>query len=29
VKRKAEDIFDNTFVINLEKSGFQKELWGR
>ncbi len=29
VKRKAEDIFDNTFVINLEKSGFQKELWSR
>ncbi|MGZ8467180.1 MAG: hypothetical protein ACXWXT_16680, partial [Candidatus Binatia bacterium] len=29
VKRKAEDIFDNTLVINLEKSGFQKELWGR
>jgi ABC-type nitrate/sulfonate/bicarbonate transport system substrate-binding protein len=29
VKRKAEDIFDNTFVTNLEKSGFQKELWGR
>ncbi len=29
VKRKAEEIFDNTFVLNLEKSGFQKELWGR
>jgi ABC-type nitrate/sulfonate/bicarbonate transport system substrate-binding protein len=29
VKRKTEDILDNTFVINLEKSGFQKELWGR
>jgi ABC-type nitrate/sulfonate/bicarbonate transport system substrate-binding protein len=29
VKRKAEDIFDNTFVTNLDKSGFQKELWGR
>jgi NitT/TauT family transport system substrate-binding protein len=28
VKRKAEDIFDNTFVTNLDKSGFQKELWG-
>jgi ABC-type nitrate/sulfonate/bicarbonate transport system substrate-binding protein len=29
VKRKAEDIFDNGFVNNLEKSGFQRELWGR
>jgi NitT/TauT family transport system substrate-binding protein len=29
VKRKAEDIFDNTFVTNLDKIGFQKELWGR
>jgi ABC-type nitrate/sulfonate/bicarbonate transport system substrate-binding protein len=29
VKRRAEDIYDNSFVLNLEKSGFQKELWGR
>ena len=29
VKRRAEDLYDNTFVLNLEKSGFQKELWGR
>lgn len=29
VKRRAEDIFDNSFVNHLEKSGFQKELWGK
>jgi len=29
VKRKAEDIYDNGFVNNLERSGFQRELWGR
>jgi len=29
VKRKAEDLYDNSFANNLEKSGFQKELWGR
>ena len=29
VKRKADDIYDNSFVNNLEKSGFQKELWGK
>lgn len=29
VKRRAEDIYDNSFVNNLEKSGFQRELWGR
>ena len=29
VKRKAEDLYDNSFVNNLEKSGFQKELWGK
>jgi NitT/TauT family transport system substrate-binding protein len=29
VKRRAEDLYDNSFVLNLEKSGFQKELWGR
>ena len=29
VKRKAEDIYDNSFVNHLEKSGFYRELWGR
>ncbi len=29
VKRRAEDLYDNSFVNNLEKSGFQRELWGR
>ena len=29
VKRRAEELYDNGFVNNLEKSGFQKELWGR
>jgi ABC-type nitrate/sulfonate/bicarbonate transport system substrate-binding protein len=29
VKRKPEEIFDNSFVTNLEKSGFLKELWGK
>jgi len=29
VKRKAEELYDNSFVNNLEKSGFQRELWGR
>jgi ABC-type nitrate/sulfonate/bicarbonate transport system substrate-binding protein len=28
VRRKPNEIFDNTFVDNLEKSGFMKELWG-
>jgi NitT/TauT family transport system substrate-binding protein len=28
VRRKAEEIYDNSFVQNLEKSGFLKELWG-
>jgi len=28
VKRKPEDIYDNSFVNNLDKSGFFKELWG-
>jgi NitT/TauT family transport system substrate-binding protein len=28
VRRKAEELFDNSFVNNLEKSGFLKELWG-
>ncbi len=29
IKRKAEDIYDNSFVNHLEKSGFQRWLWGR
>jgi ABC-type nitrate/sulfonate/bicarbonate transport system substrate-binding protein len=29
VKRKPEDIFDNSFVIAIEKSGFLKELWSK
>lgn len=29
IKRKAEDIYDNSFVNHLDKSGFQRELWGR
>ena len=29
VKRKAEDLYDNSFVNDLEKSGFQRELWGK
>jgi NitT/TauT family transport system substrate-binding protein len=28
VRRKPEDIYDNSFVNNLDKSGFLKELWG-
>ena len=28
VKRKAEDLYDNSFVTHLEKSGYLKELWG-
>jgi ABC-type nitrate/sulfonate/bicarbonate transport system substrate-binding protein len=28
IRRKAEEIYDNTFVNNLEKSGFMKEIWG-
>lgn len=28
VRRKPEEIYDNSFVNNLEKSGFLKELWG-
>ena len=29
IKRKPEDIYDNSFVNNLEKSGFHKELFGK
>lgn len=28
VRRKPEEIYDNSFVDNLDKSGFFKELWG-
>jgi NitT/TauT family transport system substrate-binding protein len=28
VRRKAEEIYDNSYVQNLEKSGFLKDLWG-
>jgi ABC-type nitrate/sulfonate/bicarbonate transport system substrate-binding protein len=27
VKRKADDLYDNSFVHHLERSGFLKELW--
>jgi ABC-type nitrate/sulfonate/bicarbonate transport system substrate-binding protein len=29
IRRKAEDIYDNSFVNHLEKSGFYRDLWGR
>jgi ABC-type nitrate/sulfonate/bicarbonate transport system substrate-binding protein len=28
IRRKPEEIYDNSFVNNLEKSGFMKEIWG-
>ncbi|MBI2361120.1 MAG: ABC transporter substrate-binding protein [Deltaproteobacteria bacterium] len=28
VRKKPEEIYDNSFVLDLEKSGFLKELWG-
>src|SRR6185295_13983419 len=28
VRRKPEELYDNTFVNNLEKTGFLKEIWG-
>ena len=28
VRRKPEEIYDNSYVNNLEKSGFLKEIWG-
>lgn len=28
VRRKPDELYDNSFVNNLEKSGFLKELWG-
>ena len=29
IKRKADDLYDNSFVNNLDKSGFLRELWGK
>ena len=29
VKRKPDDIYDNSFVEHLEKSGYLKDLWGK
>lgn len=29
IKRRAEELYDNSFVNHLERSGFQKELWGK
>jgi ABC-type nitrate/sulfonate/bicarbonate transport system substrate-binding protein len=29
VKRRPEDLYDNSFVDHLEKSGFLKSLWGK
>jgi len=28
IRRKPEEIYDNGFVLNLEKSGFLREIWG-
>jgi NitT/TauT family transport system substrate-binding protein len=28
IRKKPEEIYDNSFVLNLEKSGFLKEIWG-
>ncbi len=28
IRRKSEDLYDNSFALNLDKSGFLKELWG-
>jgi len=28
ITKRPEELYDNTFVYHLEKSGFQKELWG-
>ena len=28
VRKTAEELYDNSFAINLERSGFLKELWG-
>jgi hypothetical protein len=28
VRKEPEELYDNRFVIDLEKSGFLKEIWG-
>jgi len=28
IRRKPEEIYDNSFVSNLEKRGLMKEIWG-
>jgi len=28
IRKKPEEIYDNSFVNNLEKTGFMKEIWG-
>jgi hypothetical protein len=28
IRKKPQDIFDNSFAEQLEKSGFLKEIWG-
>ena len=28
IRKKPEDLYDNSFVENLEKSGFLREIWG-
>jgi hypothetical protein len=28
LRKKADDIYDNSFVNNLESSGFLREIWG-
>ena len=29
IRRKPQEIYDNSFVNNLEKSGSQRELWSK
>jgi len=29
IKKRVEGLYDNAFVLQLEKSGFLKELWGK
>src|ERR1044072_307902 len=28
IRKKPEELYDNSFVITLEKTGFLKDLWG-
>ena len=28
IRRKPQEVYDNSFAENLEKSGFLKEIWG-